>query len=244
MRKIHNHYTPPSKTLFDEVTEEDFQSWLKRKADEKRVERVKRKHYDCFPLPTNYCVDGEYDFPLLKAEILSEGIDFIPIRSGIKQGLYTYAIHGMGYDNLAKSFYNQPFVWLDRLNGFKVIIPPAHSCFVGDKKWLNIANIGKNLCICRFLQEYGKVVIPQYSYSDENSLKYCTKGMPYGGTIAIEHISKGRNRFQRQLTERAVKRLVEEKEPCLLIVCGERYDFNPGVPVKYIESHLSKLKKL
>lgn len=153
------------------------------------------------------------------------------------------AVHFFLNDELILRYYRHPEKYLETLTKYGCIIGIDLSIFYDLPRGLNVANIINSRYVGCNLQERGVRVIPSYSWGNRDSIEYCTLGIPSHSNVAISNAVIGRHKEDKLLTRLAIERLIEEKEPINLLVYGFPLGFDPGVPVKYYDSKIQKLRK-
>ena len=85
-------------------------------------------------------------------------------------------------------------------------------------------------------------MIQTASWADANSLKYAFEGLAENSVTAVCGIGHDFCESARRLWFYAIKKLIEEKSPTILVVYGGKTDSFPdfGVPVIFIEDFITK----
>lgn len=170
--------------------------------------------------------------------------EFIPYSSKVCNNSQTKGVYCNIDDSRFSSTWTQPLKGLEKVRKYKLAVAPDHTLWVDALICENIEQLRKNRTTTIFWQTNGVPTIPCASWGDASSVEeYAFDGLPEQSWIAIGHHRIG-NQSEQRLYRYAVNKLVKKKDPIGLIVFGAKLDFDPGVPIKYYPSFISKLRKL
>lgn len=193
-------------------------------------------HHADFP------VEGRDDMPLLNPFNGTLPEEFIPF-SERRKSLYSCGIQTYEYDYKIDVSWSRPHDIIAQLQRYHCVIAPDFSVFVDRPRALNIFGIYKNRWVASYWQKHGITVIPSASWGNVDSFEYCFDGLPENSTIAIGHISIGKDKWFKKLYRLGVETLIDRKHPTRLLVYGAPLDFNPGIEVAYYEGRLQKMRR-
>lgn len=128
------------------------------------------------------------------------------------------------------------------LCGCAVVFAPDLSLYVGAPEFINKQNVYRSRFASAYWQACGLNVIQTASWADANSLKYAFEGLAENGVTAVCGIGHDFCESARRLWFYAIKKLIEEKSPTILVVYGGKTDSFPDldVPVIFIEDFITK----
>lgn len=164
---------------------------------------------------------GEYSMPVIK-----------PINDAKVLNLLTYNFaktcqspehyHICFYidDYQFERIWNEPVKSLELLKKFKGIIAPDFSLFRDFPRILNIYNCWRNKVLTAFYQMQGLEVIPNVTWSDESSYRYCFDGLPKHSIVAISTNGCAKEKLARKLFLNGYYEMKRRLEPTKIIIVG------------------------
>lgn len=185
---------------------------------------------------------GRYDMPQLDPCRCPVPDKFLPFNQAISAKDNDCGVHFYIDDYQFERVWRLPERYLPVLKRFRCVIAPDFSMFVDAPLAVNIWNVYRNRLIARWLQDNGVQVVPSVSWGGTDTLRFCFDGIPMGGVVAIGCTAYGRKHTQRSLFVQNIRTLVELKCPSLLLVYGKPFETGCH-DVKFIEDHISKLKR-
>ncbi len=185
---------------------------------------------------------GRYDLPQLNPCHSQLPERFLPFNQALSSKDYDCGVHFYIDDYQFERVWRLPKRYLPVLQRFRCVISPDFSLFVDAPLAVNIWNVYRNRLIARWLQDNGVQVIPSVSWGNADTLRFCFDGIPVGSLLAIGCTAYGRKHTQRGLFVQNIRTLMELKRPSLLLVYGKPFDTGYR-NVKFIEDHISKLKR-
>lgn len=169
---------------------------------------------------------------------------FIPYNAKVcynseYKGVYCH-IDDSGFN----STWTRPIPALKKVRRYMVAIAPDNTLWVDGSICENVEQLRRSRTIQRFWQNNGVYTIQTASWGNAESIRtHAFDGLAEDSWTAIGHQRVG-NKCEQRLFRYGVSTLVEKKKPCGLIVFGAPLDFDPGVPVIYKPSFISKLRNL
>lgn len=206
----------------------------------KRKMRILNKHL----LPSGTPREGLFQLPKVLPFVGDVPDVFIPYSAKVCynsefKGVYCH-IDDCGFNTT----WTRPIPALRKVQHYMVAVAPDNTLWVDGNICENIEQIRRSRTIQRFWQNNGVSTIQTASWGDAESIKsYAFDGLAEDSWTAIGHQRIG-NKCEQRLFRYGVSALVEKKKPCGLIVFGAPLDFDPGVPVIYKPSFISKLRNL
>lgn len=210
------------------------------KDSQKRKMRLLNKHLLLMDSPK----EGIFQLPKVlpyKGEIPEIFIPYsakVCCNSGAK-GIYCH-IDDRGFNVT----WTHPIHALRKVKKYRTAVTPDNTLWVDGAVCENIEQLRRSRTIQRFWQNNGVDTIQTASWGNAESIRtYAFDGLAEDSWTAIGHQRIG-NRCEQRLFKYGVSALVDKKKPYGLIVFGAPLDFDPGVPVIYKPSFISKLRKL
>lgn len=211
-----------------------------RKESLKRKMRILNKHL----LPTDTPREGMFQLPKVLPFVGNVPDVFIPYSAKV---CYSSEFKGV-YCHIDDSGFNttwtRPIAALRKVRHYMVAVAPDNTLWVDGKICENVEQIRRSRTIQRFWQNNGVNTIQTASWGDAESINsYAFDGLAEESWTAIGHQRIG-DKCEQRLFRYGVSTLVKKKKPYGLIVFGAPLDFDPGIPVIYKPSFISKLRKL
>ena len=146
-------------------------------------------------LYAQYESNNDYGIPELKPCII-DNLKDIPLQ-GFNYALSDKHPEGKGvhfflHDYQFERVWNYPQRYTDVLYKFAFVLSPDFSVYADMPKALRIYNVYRNRWCGRYWQEHGIKVIPTFTMGDDDSISYCTLGIPKHSTVAISTMGEGR----------------------------------------------------
>lgn len=138
---------------------------------------------------------GDYEFPEIKPtqQTISK-YEIVPfnIAMSIEQK-HKYYVHFYIDDYQFDRVWYSPEKYLEFLKQFKGVIAPDFSLYVDMPKAMQIFNCYRSRVLARYWQDNGIIVIPNVTWSDENSFDWCFDGLPQNSTLAVSSVGCTKN---------------------------------------------------
>lgn len=248
---------PPRHNLFGDIMEEPIISKIPSKILKelyhekpkelgnvlKRLARKQKKYLDLDITPPFWNVEGVEEFPCLMRydggipETIYGIDEVLPDNSG------NAAVHFCCYDHVIGERFSHPGLVVQKCARALCAFGPDFSIPLDARRCDQVAAIRLNRITTLFLQMNGVQTIQTATYGNANSLSFCFDGLAEGCPTVVENNLTLSDPSRIKLQRLAIKRLVEQKHPSILLVVGFPLTFDPGVPVKVYESRIQKLRR-
>ena len=163
---------------------------------------------------------GQFDLPIInKTNVVPNKIISFNYALSCKHP-EDYFVHFYIDDYQFERVWNRPEYYLKILGRFKGIIAPDFSTYTNMPKAQQIFQVYKSRLISANFQALGYEVIPNISWSDENSLEWALEGLPRHSTIALS-TNGVLNKEVKENFIRCYKKAVEILQPTHIIIIGE-----------------------
>lgn len=169
---------------------------------------------------------------------------FVPYNAKVSrrseaEGVYTHID-----DYRFGIIWNHPIAALNKIQKYMVAVAPDNTVWADGYVCENVEQLRRSRTIQRFWQNNGVRTIQTASWGNADSIRtYAFDGLAEESWTAVGHQRIG-NLCEQRLFHYGIMTLVEKKKPLGLLVFGARLDFDPGVPVIYKPSFISKLRHL
>ena len=132
---------------------------------------------------------GPYGMPLLKGIQIDEEVKMLPFNYifSTKQPNLFY-LHFYLDDYQFERIWNYPYYYAKILPYFKGVVAPDFSLYIGLPKIWQIWNCYRSRVLAYFWQSLGISVIPNATWSDEESFNWCFDGLPTNSAIAVSSL--------------------------------------------------------
>lgn len=206
----------------------------------KRKMRILNKHL----LPSDTPREGLFQLPKVMPFVGKVPDIFIPYSAKVRYNSEFNGVYCHIDDSGFNTTWTRPIAALRKVQNYMVAIAPDNTLWVDGNICENVEQIRRSRTIQRFWQNNGVNTIQTASWGDAESINsYAFDGLAEDSWTAIGHQRIG-NKCEQRLFRYGVSTLVKKKKPCGLIVFGAPLDFDPGVPVIYKPSFISKLRNL
>lgn len=133
---------------------------------------------------------GDYEFPQIKPtqQTISK-YELVPfnLAKSVEQK-HKYYVHFYIDDYQFDRVWHAPEKYLEFLKQFKGVIAPDFSIYTDMPKIMQIWNCYKSRALTRYWQDNGITVIPNATWSDEQSFEWSFDSLPIGSTIAVSSV--------------------------------------------------------
>ena len=138
---------------------------------------------------------GDFNFPVVKpTQQTINKYEIVPfnIAMSIEQK-HKYYVHFYIDDYQFDRVWYSPEKYLEFLKQFKGVIAPDFSLYVDMPKAMQIFNCYRSRVLARYWQDNGIQVIPNVTWSDENSFDWCFDALPKNSTLAVSSVGCTKN---------------------------------------------------
>lgn len=206
------------------------------------------KYKDIFnlKLTKNIQMVGDFDLPQLDpTDVVPENVIAFNYALSCKEP-EKYFIHFYIDDYQFERLWKRPEYYMKILGRFKGIIAPDFSTYINMPKAQQIFQVYKSRLLAANFQAKGYNVIPNISWSDEDSLKWTLEGIPKHSTIALS-TNGVLNKDTKEKFIKCYKKAIQTLEPTTIIIIGEipkELQSDKNVQFDNRINHLRSLKKL
>lgn len=208
------------------------------------LETKKRKYLNKHFLPLGWRNEGIEEFPVnlpYTGPIPEELVGTNRKHEGFHP---LTGLHNFTYDHLNERWWYDIEAFVKIASHYGCVLGLDFSPLVNARRCEVVEAIRRNRTFTAALQASGISVIQSASFGHPLHNRFVFDGLAPNAPTAIEHIRTSKDLKQRHFFRAGVEALVEQKTPSLLLVYGFPLDFDPGVPVKYYDCYIQKLRKL
>lgn len=206
---------------------------------------IKRKmKCDNLHLIGNMQFTPKYGMPILQTynPIIPE-IEWFSYTDRHKHGKSPWGIHFFLHDyKFLKAVTDNLEVTTRAICNCDYVISPDCSLYVDlPTPFYNIQNIYRSRFAAAYWQSCGINVIQSASWGDAASLSYCFEGLAENSITAVGGIGHDHCASARRLWEYAINKLIDEKNPTMLIVYGGNRGHMPdfGINTLYVNDFIN-----
>lgn len=179
--------------------------------------RQKRDNFTFLNLKTA----GKFDMPIVEAitEVDIQNIlpfNYIKTCKNPKENFISFYIDDYQFNRI----WSEPAKYLNLLKQFKGIIGPDFSLYRDFPKVYQIFNCWRNKVLTAFYQMNGLKVIPNVSWSDEDSYKWCFEGLPTNSIVAVSSNGCIRDKTAKDLFIKGYNEMKRRLSPIKVIFVG------------------------
>lgn len=190
----------------------------------------------------NY-VDLENDFwqmPIIQNDhyIPDELIGFNYAKSSKNKNT---GIHFYVDDYQFERVWNYPEKYLDTLFEYDCILTPDFSLYMDMPMPMKIWNIYRSRQIGAYYQSRGIKVIPTISWAEEETFKFCFKGIPKSSIVSISTIGVKRDEDALKVWKAGVDEMIKQIEPSAILIYGGQLEYDFGnIKTVYFENKVTE----
>lgn len=186
---------------------------------------------------------GDFDFPVIKQAktIPKEIIPFNKALSNKNPG--QKYVHFYIDDYQFERLWNRPEYYAKVLSKYPGIIGPDYSTYTNMPKAQQIFQVYKSRLITAFFQSQGYEVIPNISWSDEESLKWSLQGIPKNSVVALSTNGVLNKKLKRNFIN-CYKKAMEMINPSEIIIVGEVPKEIYSSKIVQFDNHIKQLRCL
>jgi len=109
---------------------------------------------------------------------------------------------------------------------------------------MKIWNIYRSRQIGAYYQSMGLKVIPTLSWAEEETFKFCFKGIPKGSIVSISTIGVKRDKKALEIWGNGVTEMINQIEPSVILVYGGKLDYDyKDIKVIYFDNKVTEAMK-
>lgn len=173
--------------------------------------------------------DDFWQFPVIKKE------DFIPSRLMAFNFVYTSegkktdtGVHFFVDDYKMERIWNTPERYIEMFQKYECILSPDYSLYLDMNMATKIWNTYRSRWVGAYFQQYGIKVIPTISWAEEETFKFCFKGIEKGSVVAISTIGVKKDENAMRIWKAGTAEMIKQIEPSKILVYGGDIDFDYG----------------
>ena len=147
-------------------------------------------------------------------------------------------IHFYVDDYQFERVWNYPEKYLDTLFEYDCILTPDFSLYIDMPMAMKIWNVYRSRQIGAYYQSKGIKVIPTISWAEEDTFKFCFKGIPKGSIVSISTIGVKRDESAMKIWIDGVDEMIKQIEPTAILVYGGKLEYDFGnIKTVYFENN-------
>ena len=150
-------------------------------------------------------------------------------------------IHFYVDDYQFERIWNYPEKYIDVLKQYECILTPDFSLYLDMPMPMKIWNIYRSRLIGQYFQNRGIKVIPTISWAEEETFKFCFKGIPKGSIVSISTIGVKQDENALKIWRDGVSEMIKQIEPKAILVYGGKLDYDfKDIQVYYYENKVTE----
>lgn len=150
-------------------------------------------------------------------------------------------IHFYVDDYQFERIWNYPEKYVDVLEQYECILTPDFSLYLDMPMPMKIWNIYRSRLIGQYFQSRGIKVIPTISWAEEETFKFCFKGIPKGSIVSISTIGVKQDKEALKIWQNGVDEMIAQIEPKAILVYGGKLDYDfKDIQVYYYENKVTE----
>lgn len=230
-------YFPLTGIREDVQAEKSAKSFLKEKQN--KSIRYLNKNL----LPDNITVEGPDEIACVKPYIGNLPLDIRGLDESVPKNSHLLGMHGFCYDTILQGRLNNNWQSVVRkaLN-YHCAFGPQFSVLMDGYRCEAVEAVRLNRITTLNLQTSGVPTIQTVSLTCPKFYDIAYAGLAPNAPVAFENICSLRDKTKNLLFRKGIEELLLRKSPSILIVVGEKLNFDPGVPVVYYKSRIQKLR--
>jgi len=193
-------------------------------------------------LPKEICVEGLEEFPCVQPYTLDLPQDIKGIDESIPNDCSKIGVHGFCSDRVLWQKWNNLGRTIKKAKRYYCAFGPQFSVLIDGSRCEAVEAIRMNRVATLAMQSQGIPTIPTVSFTSARYFDIAYDGLPSNSPIAFENMCVIKDPNLARLYRMGVEQLIERKNPTVLVVVGNRLNFDLGIPVVYYKSRIQKLR--
>ena len=186
---------------------------------------------------------GKYDFPFVRPYNEDMPNRLLPFNKALRSRKKDSFVHFYINDYQFERLWNVPKNYLDVLKGYDGVVSPDFSVYVDMPEAMRIWNTYRNRFLASWMQMKGIDVIPNVTWSDEESYRYCFDGLPKRSIVAVNSMGIIGNRKSLYLWQKGYEKMLSLLEPIQIVRYGAKIKGEDESISRYYEcEHLRRMK--
>ena len=204
----------------------------------------KRKKSLCnMDLFANVSTIGIYDMPVVSAYNGDEPKRLLSFNKALRSRKTDSFVHFYINDYQFERLWNVPESYLDVFGRYDGVIGPDYSVYVDMPEAMRIWNTYRNKLLTHWMQKNGVDVIPNVTWSDEESYRYCFDGLPKHSIVAVNSMGIIGNRKSLYLWQKGYEKMLSLLKPSQIVRYGAKIKGEDESISRYYEcEHLRRMK--
>jgi len=193
-------------------------------------------------LPSEYQVEGMEEFPCVQPFTIDLPQDIAGIDERIPDDCSKIGVHGFCKDGILWQKWNNLGRTIKKAKHYYCAFGPQFSVLIDGRRCEAVEAIRMNRVATLAMQSQGIPTIPTVSLTSANFFDIAYDGLPSNSPIAFENMCRLKDPNLSRLYRMGVEQLLERKNPTVLVVVGNRLDFDLDIPVVYYKSRIQRLR--
>ena len=132
---------------------------------------------------------GKYGMPTMPAvDVKPEGLIPFNYCKSAKEGDFSKTVHFCIDDYQFERVWNRPKEYLELLRRFEAVIAPDFSIYLDMPVPMKMWNVYRSRALGHWWTRQGLTVIPNLTWSDNESFPYCFEGIPKKSTVFVSTV--------------------------------------------------------
>lgn len=176
---------------------------------------------------------GEYEYPSMYSVDVKPD-DLIPFNFCKSATSFDAGVHFCIDDYQFERVWNSPERYLDLLKRFQCVVCPDFSVYLNMPYPMKLWNIYRSRALGNYWQRNGITVVPNVTWSGEDSIEYCLDGIPVGGTVFISTVGVQADEYE-GIVLKGMDEVVRRIRPTRVLMLGKSFghDFGGAEIVRY-----------
>jgi|GEM_PF-2532668 len=193
-------------------------------------------------LPIEYLVEGVEEIPCVQPFTIDLPQDIVGIDERIPDDCSKIGVHGFCYDRVLWQKWNNLGRTINKAQQYYCAFGPQFSVLIDGSRCEAVEAIRMNRVATLAMQSQGIPTIPTVSFTSARYFDIAYDGLPSNCPIAFGNMCVLKDPNLARLYRMGVEQLIGRKNPTVLVVVGNRLNFDPGIPVVYYKSRIQKLR--
>ena len=170
--------------------------------------------------------DGALEFPVIEPVDVRPD-DLIPFNFCKSAKSFDCGVHFCIDDYQFERVWNSPEKYLDLLKCFQCVVCPDFSVYLNMPYPMKLWNIYRSRALGNYWQRNGINVVPNVTWSGEDSIGYCLDGIPEGGTVFISTVGVQGDEYE-EIVLKGMDVVTERVRPSRVLMLGKTFGHDMG----------------
>ena len=164
---------------------------------------------------------GYYGFPKLKPNNIIDNVYALPFNYMLSTSSpERYYLHFYIDDYQFERVWDKPHLYTALLKQFKGVFAPDFSLYLDMPKIYQIWNCYRSRALAYYWQQNGINIIPNVTWSDEESFNWCFDGLPENSAVAVSSLGCMKNARSRLNFCKGYVEMCKRLKPTLIYFYG------------------------